>query len=112
MCVAYPGCKASFRRSRLTGHDILFVTMFATAGIRFGPKIWGAFNVHVNQTVTQSGCKLVAYTEFGLRHVNSLLVIGLVAYAWLSVFYPQYDLDVTVNHPPPPFRKQALIFEF
>ena len=40
---------------------------------------------------------MVAYTEFGLRHVNTALVISIVAYAWILVFYPQYDLDSMVN---------------
>ena len=46
--------------------------------------------------VSQTGCKLVAYTEFGLRHVNTALVTSILFYAWILVFYPQYDLDSMV----------------
>ena len=47
--------------------------------------------------VSQTGCKLVAYTEFGLRHVNTALVISIVLYAWILVFHPQYDIDSMVR---------------
>ena len=47
--------------------------------------------------VSQTGCKLVAYTEFGLRHVNSVLVASAVFYVWILVYYPHYDLDKMVR---------------
>ena len=55
-----------------------------------------AFLISVHH-VSQTGCKLVAFTEFGLRHVNTALVISVVVYAWMLVFHPQYDLDLMVK---------------
>ena len=59
-------------------------------------KIAACFCLLVHH-VSQTGCKLVAYTEFGLRHVNTALVISIVLYAWILVFHPQYDIDSMVR---------------
>jgi len=39
---------------------------------------------------------LVAYTEFGLRHVNAALLAGLIGYAWFAAVKGREDLDRTV----------------
>ena len=55
------------RRPHLYGYDLLHLLLFGFALVRFGPKLWGAVQIHGLRHASQSGCKLVAYTEFGLR---------------------------------------------
>lgn len=85
------------RRYLLTGADVLYLLLFFFATIRFGPKLWGALQVHGINHASQSGCKLVAYTEFGLRHVNAFLILALVGYAWGRVRFEYADLDYKVR---------------
>lgn len=77
----------------LTGLDILILLSLVSGFIRFGPKIWGALQVHGVRSATQSGCKLVAFTEFGMRHVNTFLVMAAVAYAWAVLKWERQGVD-------------------
>lgn len=44
---------------------------------------------------SQSGCKLLFYTDYGMRHVLALLVTLYLAYAYLVAFhsFDQENLD-------------------
>ena len=74
--------------------NILDIVLLSKKQIQI--KISACFRLLVHH-VSQTGCKLVAYTEFGLRHVNTALVISIVGYAWILVFHPQYDIDSMVR---------------
>ncbi|XP_040563587.1 uncharacterized protein [Lepeophtheirus salmonis] len=81
------------RRYYISGYDIIYglITFFTL--IRFGPKLWGALDVHGLKSVSQTSCKLVSFTEFGLRHVNVFLIMCLVAYAYYSMTMDKEYLD-------------------
>ena len=80
------------KRTTLAGFEVLCNLLLIFAAIRFGPKIWGALQIFGIQHASQSGCKLVAYTEYGIRHVEIVVLSLLVLYVWLAM-RRQYDLD-------------------
>lgn len=73
------------RNCLLYGFDILYSMLFLCAAIRFSVKIWQAVAVHGHGQASQSGCKLIAYTNIGMSHVLSYLVAALVIYSWLGM---------------------------
>ena len=57
--------------------------MFETLSkLRFSVKLWQATTVHGHGIASQSGCKLIAYTNFGMAHVISYILLALVLYAY------------------------------
>ena len=48
-------------------------------------KIWEAAGVHGRENASQTGCKLVSYTQVGMTHVISYLILALVIYAYISL---------------------------
>ena len=44
--------------------------------------MWQATTIHGQEIASQSGCKLIAYTNFGMAHVISYLLLALVIYAY------------------------------
>ena len=45
-------------------------------------KLWQAASVHGHQIASQTGCKLIAYTQIGMTHVISYLLVALAFYAY------------------------------
>ena len=45
-------------------------------------KSWQAASVHGHQIASQTGCKLIAYTQIGMTHVISYLLMALAFYAY------------------------------
>lgn len=53
--------------------------------VRFTPRVWQSLLVHGHHvSVTQTGCKLAAFTTVGMTNVISYLVVGLVVYAYFA----------------------------
>ena len=55
---------------------------FIFSFFRFSVKLWQATTIHGHKIASQSGCKLIAYTNFGMAHVISYLLLALVIYAY------------------------------
>ena len=51
---------------------------------RFAVKIWQAAGVHGRKNATQTGCKMVSYTQIGMTHVISYLILALAMYGYLG----------------------------
>ena len=45
-------------------------------------KLWQAASVHGHKIASQTGCKLIAYTQIGMTHVISYLLVALAFYAY------------------------------
>lgn len=73
------------RRSELfSGFDIGAIFLFVCTIIQFGPMTSHLLQAgHDFRSFTQSGCKLIHYTEYGIRHVILAILLGLILYAWL-----------------------------
>ena len=56
----------SFRKQLFkSGLNIFLILVCVFTAIRFGPKLWGALQVHGYFHFSQSGCKLISFTEYG-----------------------------------------------
>ena len=78
--------------------DVLFGLLSAVSLIRIGPKLWMALYVNGVRHATQTGCKMLVFTDFGLRHVAAALVVGVVAVAFAKVVWKMGDeLDAMVK---------------
>jgi hypothetical protein len=73
------------RRSELfSGFDIGIIAFFICTIIQFGPMTSQVLHAgHHVQYYTQSGCKILHYTDFGIRHVILANILALIIYAWL-----------------------------
>lgn len=82
-------CLAGFamyrrRDDRISGFDIGILFLFACTIIQFGPRLSTVLHLgHGISHYSQSGCKLLHYTDFGIRHVILSIVYYLAVYAWL-----------------------------
>jgi predicted transporter len=52
---------------------------------RFSVKLSQATKIHGHGISSQSGCKLIAYTNIGMAHVISYLLGALVIYTYMGV---------------------------
>ena len=59
--------------------DFIFDSNFV---FRFVVKLWQAASVHGHKIASQTGCKLIAYTQIGMTHVISYLLVALAFYAY------------------------------
>ena len=59
--------------------------LFASTITQFGPVTSDVLHTKngVGSSYTQSGCKLLHYTTYGMRHVILAIVISLIIYAWM-----------------------------
>ena len=59
--------------------------LFASTIIQFGPVTSDVLHTKngVGSSYTQSGCKLLHYTTYGMRHVILAIIISLIIYAWM-----------------------------
>ena len=59
--------------------------LFASTIIQFGPVTSDVLHTKngIGSSYTQSGCKLLHYTTYGMRHVILVIVISLIIYAWM-----------------------------
>jgi len=73
------------RRDLFSGFDLGIHFLFASTIIQFGPVISDVLHTKngVGSSYTQSGCKLLHYTTYGMRHVILVIVISLIIYAWM-----------------------------
>lgn len=79
-------CHALFKRRQelFSGFDIGLLFLFACTIIQFGPKMSNVIHEgHGYKSYTQSGCKLLHYTDYGIRMVIVAIILALVLYAWL-----------------------------
>ena len=61
-------------------------------------KIWQAAGVHGRKNVSQTGCKLVSYTQIGMTHVISCLILALVIYGYFGLKKSELnELDISIR---------------
>ena len=61
-------------------------------------KIWQAAGVHGRENVSQTGCKLVSYTQVGMTHVISCLILALVIYGYFGLKNSEFnELDISIR---------------
>ena len=77
-----------FRRrgeTLLSASDIGCIFLSFCTIVQFGPMTSNVLfsGQDINATFTQSGCKLLHYTEYGIRHVILCVILSLILYAWL-----------------------------
>jgi len=81
----------SSRQSRggtLSGLDKLTGLLALATLIQFGPML--SSSLHSGHNIyyySQTGCKMLFYTEYGTRHVITALVCGLVGYAYYGLHH-------------------------
>lgn len=90
------------RRSDLfSGFDIAIIFSFACTVIQFGPELTQLLHAgHDVAFYTQSGCKLLHYTKFGIKSVILAVIISLMLYAWLITRhnFNQEQVDKRIRH--------------
>jgi len=81
----------SSRQSRggtLSGLDKLTGLLALATLIQFGPMLSSSLHSgHNYYYYSQTGCKLLFYTEYGTRHVITALVCGLVSYGYYGLHH-------------------------
>ena len=56
--------------------------------IQFGPNLSSSLHAgHNYYNFSQTGCKLLFYTEYGTRHVITFLVCSMLAYAYYGLHH-------------------------
>lgn len=76
------------RRSNLSCFDILTMGLFVSIMIQFGPMLSQVLHSgHSVYHFSQSGCKLLFFTDYGMRHVITFLVSSLFVYSYLILFH-------------------------
>ncbi len=79
-------CHTLFRRRSefFSALDIGMLFLFTCTILQFGPMTSQVLYAgHNYRSFTQSGCKLLHYTEHGVKMVILSVILGLVLYAWL-----------------------------
>eukprot|EP00092_Neocalanus_flemingeri_P031052 GFUD01033732.1.p1 GENE.GFUD01033732.1~~GFUD01033732.1.p1 ORF type:complete len:321 (+),score=59.67 GFUD01033732.1:139-1101(+) len=72
----------------LSGLDKLSCLLALATLIQFGPILSHSLHAgHNTFSYSQTGCKLMFYTDHGTRHVITALVCGLVAYAYYGLHH-------------------------
>jgi len=81
----------SSRQSRgasLSGLDKLSGLLALATLIQFGPMLSSSLHSgHNTYYYSQTGCKMLFYTEYGTRHVVTALVCGLVSYGYYGLHH-------------------------
>jgi len=76
------------RGSSLSGLDKLSALLFLATIIQFGPMLSSSLHSgHNYYYYSQTGCKMLFYTEYGTRHVITALVMGMVSYAYYGLHH-------------------------
>lgn len=110
-------CYVMYRRKEellLSAFDIGCIFLSFCAIVQFGPMtsqvLYSGHDVH---GFTQSGCKLLHYTEYGIRHLILCIILGLILYAWLITKqnFNQEQVDKKVRHHLPWFILLAFALE-
>jgi len=76
------------------GLDRIFLLLGVSTLVQFGPMLTAT--IHAGQgpfLYTQTGCKLMFYTEYGTRHVISVLVVSAYLYAHLGLRHGFQSID-------------------
>lgn len=75
------------RAEKWNAMDIAVLFLFTCTIIQFGPMLTQVLHAgHQVSHYSQTGCKLLFFTDYGMRHVVAVIVIVLVIYAWLVNF--------------------------
>jgi len=76
------------RGASLSGLDKLAGLLALATLIQFGPMLSSSLHAgHNVYTYSQTGCKLLFYTEYGTRHVITALVCSMLAYAYYGLHH-------------------------
>ena len=83
----------------LTGLD-KFVGLLAFAAlIQFGPMLSASLHKgHNVYSYSQTGCKLLFYTNFGIHHAITALVCSLMAYAYYGLHHGFESVSARLNN--------------
>jgi len=72
----------------LSGLDKLTGLLALATLIQFGPMLSSSLHSgHNTYSYSQTGCKMLFYTEYGTRHVITALVCSMVAYAYYGLHH-------------------------
>merc|ERR1712168_47737 len=86
------------RGGQLTGLHKLSVLLALCSLLQFGPML--SSSLHSGHNVfsyTQTGCKLLFYTEYGTRHVITALLLGLFTYCHYGLHHGFESIDGKLN---------------
>jgi len=76
------------RGSSLSGLDKLSGLLALATLIQFGPMLSSSLHSgHNTYYYSQTGCKMLFYTEYGTRHVITTLVMGFTAYGYYGLHH-------------------------
>jgi len=74
--------------SPLSGIDRIAILMSVVTVIQFGPFLSSALHAgHGVYSYSQTGCKLMFYTDYGTRHVMTGLVLSLLTWAYFALHH-------------------------
>jgi len=82
------------KKVNLTGLEIIFIFLGLSTLVQFGPMLSTA--IHAGHGVffySQTGCKLMFFTEYGGRHVISFLVVSLYIYLHIGMRFGFESID-------------------
>ena len=72
----------------MSGMDKLAGLLALATLIQFGPMLSSSLHSgHNYYYYSQTGCKMLFYTEYGTRHVVTALVCGLVSYGYYGLHH-------------------------
>merc|ERR1711892_160978 len=78
----------------LTGLHKLSVLLAFASLLQFGPMLSSSLHSgHNIYSYSQTGCKLMFYTEYGTRHVITGQVLSLLAYAYFGLHHGLESID-------------------
>lgn len=82
------------RGGQLTGLHKLSILLALATLIQFGPMLSSSLHSgHKIFNYSQTGCKMLFYTEYGTRHVITFLLVGLLAYGHYGLHHGFESLD-------------------
>jgi len=82
----------------LTGLHKLCVLLAFAALLQFGPMLSSSLHSgHNIYSYSQTGCKLLFYTEYGTRHVITGLVLSLLAYCYYGIHHGFESMDGKIS---------------
>lgn len=80
--------------SSISGLDRIFFLLAFVSFIQFGPMLTSALHSgHNTYSYSQTGCKMMFFTEYGTRHVITGLVLCLLAWAYCVLHHGLESVD-------------------
>merc|ERR1712142_852201 len=87
------------RGGSLSGLDKLVGLISFAAFIQFGPMLSASLHKgHNVYSYSQTGCKLLIYTNFGIHHAITALVCSLMAYAYYGLHHGFESVSARLNN--------------